>query len=129
MLGGSPAVAFATVTDLGRARAFYEGVLGLKVLRHDGFAVLLEAGDGTQVRISGAPALVPQPFTVCGFNVRDIDAVVDGLMDRGVAFERFAFFGPSQDDRGLWTAPSGDKVAWFKDPEGNLLSVQQMVGG
>jgi predicted enzyme related to lactoylglutathione lyase len=127
MLGDSPAVAFATVTDLGRARAFYEGVLGLKVLSHDGFAVLVQAGAGTQVRISGAPAVVPQPFTVVGFNVQDIDFVVDGLMAHGVAFEHYPFFGAAQDDRGVWSAPGGSKVAWFRDPDGNLLSVQQMA--
>ncbi len=127
MLGSSPAVAFVSTTDLGRARAFYEGVLGLKVLSHDGYAVLCEAGGGAQLRISNAPSVVPQPFTVAGFNVQDIDAVVDGLMAKGVAFEHFPFFGGMQDVRGVWSAPGGSKVAWFKDPEGNLLSVQQMA--
>ena len=88
MLANSPAVAFATVVDLDRARAFYEGVLGLKVLSQDMFAVMCEAG-GVKVRISTGPAVMPQPFTVLGFDVEDIEAAVDGLTARGVIFERF----------------------------------------
>ena len=125
MLANSRAVAFATVVDLDRARAFYEGVLGLTILSQDVFAVMAEAG-GVTLRISKAPALIPQPFTVVGFDVEDIDAIVDGLTARGVVFERYPFFGPAQDARGVWTAPGGAKVAWFKDPDGNLLSVQRM---
>jgi hypothetical protein len=101
-------------------------VLGLKVLTHDGFAVLVEAGQGTHVRISYAPTMAPQPFTVVGFNVEALDPIVDGLAERGVVFEHYPFFGASQDARGVWDAPGGARVAWFKDPDGNLLSVQQM---
>jgi catechol 2,3-dioxygenase-like lactoylglutathione lyase family enzyme len=126
MLGSSKAVAFASVTDLDRARAFYEGVLGLQVLSQDVFALMCEAG-GVKVRLSKVPAVVPHPFTVLGFDVEDIDAVVEGLTARGVAFERYPFFGPAQDARGVWTAPGGALVAWFKDPDGNLLSVQKMA--
>jgi catechol 2,3-dioxygenase-like lactoylglutathione lyase family enzyme len=124
MLANSKAVAFASAMDLDRARAFYEGVLGLKVIEQDVFAVLCEAG-GVKVRISKVPLVTPQAYTVLGFDVADIDAVVDGLSAKGVAFERYPFFGPAQDSRGVWTAPSATKVAWFKDPDGNLLSVQQ----
>ena len=124
MLANSKAVAFASAMDLDRARAFYEGVLGLKVVEQDVFAVLCEAG-GVKVRISKVPLVTPQAYTVLGFDVADIDAVVDGLTAKGVVFERYPFFGPAQDARGVWTAPSATKVAWFKDPDGNLLSVQQ----
>jgi catechol 2,3-dioxygenase-like lactoylglutathione lyase family enzyme len=126
VLGQSPAVAFATVMDLDRSRAFYEGVLGLKVLSQDIFAVLAEAG-GVKVRISKAPVVIPQPFTVVGFDVEDIGAVAAGLTAKGVVFERYPFFGDAQDASGVWSAPGGTKVAWFKDPDGNLLSVQQNV--
>ena len=126
MLANSRAVAFVTVTDLDRARAFYEGVLGLKVASQDVFAVMAEAG-GVTLRISRAPAVLPAPYTVAGFDVEDIDTVVDGLAGRGVAFERYPFFGDQQDARGVWTAPGGARVAWFKDPDGNLLSVQHMA--
>jgi catechol 2,3-dioxygenase-like lactoylglutathione lyase family enzyme len=126
MLGDSKAVAFATVFDLDRARAFYEGMIGLKVISQDAFAVLAEAG-GVQVRISKAPmVVVPQPFTVVGFDVTDIDSIVTGLAAKGVVFERYPFFCAAQDSRGVWDAPGGAKVAWFKDPDGNLLSVQQL---
>lgn len=126
MLANSPAVAFAPVLDLDRARAFYEGVLGLTVTLQDEYAVRAEAG-GVRLWITRIPAFVPQPFTVAGFNVEDIDAMVEGLAARGVGFERYPFFGDAQDARGVWTAPSGARVAWFKDPDGNLLSVQQMA--
>jgi predicted enzyme related to lactoylglutathione lyase len=126
MLGASKAVAFVNVPDLYRARAFYEGMLGLTVVSQDGFALLCEAG-GVRLRISMAPMATPQPFTVAGFDVEDIDAIVTGLAARGVVFEHFPFFGPAQDDRGIWTAPDGSRVAWFKDPDGNLLSVQTMA--
>jgi catechol 2,3-dioxygenase-like lactoylglutathione lyase family enzyme len=126
MLRNSRAVAFVTVTDLDRARAFYEGVLDLEVVSQDVFAVMAQAG-GVTLRISRAPVVVPAPYTVAGFEVDDIDAIVDGLTGRGVAFERYPFFGAAQDDRGVWTAPGGARVAWFKDPDGNLLSVQRMA--
>ena len=126
MLGASKAVAFASTADLDRARSFYEGVLGLKVLSQDVFALMCEAG-GVQVRISKVPAVIPQAFTVLGFDVEDMDAVVEGLTARGVAFERYPFFGPAQDARGIWTAPGGALVAWFKDPDGNLLSVSKVA--
>ncbi|MDB5461468.1 MAG: glyoxalase/bleomycin resistance protein/dioxygenase [Caulobacteraceae bacterium] len=125
MLADSKAVAFVTVTDLDRARAFYEGVLSLKVLSQDVFAVMAQAG-GVKLRISRAPVVVPAPYTVAGFDVEDIDAIVDGLASRGVVFERYPFFGDAQDARGVWSAPGGARVAWFKDPDGNLLSVQRM---
>jgi predicted enzyme related to lactoylglutathione lyase len=126
MLANSRAVAFVTVTDLDRARAFYEAVLGLTITSQDVFAVMAEAS-GVTLRISRAPVVVPAPYTVAGFDVEDIDAIVDGLTGRGVTFERYPFFGDAQDARGVWTAPGGARVAWFKDPDGNLLSVQRMA--
>jgi catechol 2,3-dioxygenase-like lactoylglutathione lyase family enzyme len=122
MLSTSKAVAFASVTDLDRARAFYEGVLGLTVQSQGPFALTCEAG-GVSVMITKVEALTPQSFTVLGFEVEDMHAVVDGLAARGVAFERYPYF--DQDPRGVWTAPSGTLVAWFKDPDGNLLSVSK----
>ena len=71
------------------------------------------------------PAVTPQQFTVLGWQVTDIDRQVADLQARGVRFERFGFF--EQDTLGIWTAPGGDKVAWFKDPDGNVLSVSQHV--
>jgi predicted enzyme related to lactoylglutathione lyase len=128
MLADCKAVAFVNVSDLTRARAFYEGVLGLTVQEQDDYAVTAIAG-GVEVRIAKAPKVDPAPFTVLGFEVDDIAVKVDGLKARGVAFERYEFFGDAQDARGVWTAPGGAKVAWFKDPDGNLLSLAQIRRG
>lgn len=125
MLANSQAVAFAPALDLDRSREFYEGVLGLTVTLQDEFTVRAQAG-GVGIWITRVASFTAQPFTVVGFNVDDIDAVIDGVSARGVVFEHYGFLGEAQDSSGVWTAPSGARVAWFKDPDGNLLSVQQM---
>jgi catechol 2,3-dioxygenase-like lactoylglutathione lyase family enzyme len=114
-------VAFVATTDTARARAFYEGVLGLAVLDHDGFACVVDA-HGTTIRITAVPERAPAAYTVLGWQVDDLDATVDDLVARGVVFLRFD--GMEQDERGAWTAPSGDRIAWFADPDGNTLSLQ-----
>ena len=112
------------VTDIKRARDFYEGVLGLRFIKDDGFALVLDA-NGIMVRVSKAPEFKPAPFTILGWKVSGIEKVVAGLQEKGVQLERFSFF--QQDKLGIWTAPTGDKVAWFKDPDGNILSVSEHV--
>lgn len=103
----------------------YEGTLFLRFVHHDRFASVFDA-NGIMLRISKVPgAFTPFPFTLLGWQVPDIAAAVTTLAARGVSFERFGFF--EQDALGVWTAPSGDKVAWFKDPAGNLLSVSEHV--
>jgi catechol 2,3-dioxygenase-like lactoylglutathione lyase family enzyme len=124
MLGSIDIVAFLATTDYDKARAFYEGTLGLRFIKNDGFAMVLEA-NGIMVRISKLPQFTPAQFTVLGWQVPDIRKMVMGLQAQGVHFERFGFF--EQDELGIWTAPSGDKVAWFKDPDGNVLGVSQLV--
>jgi catechol 2,3-dioxygenase-like lactoylglutathione lyase family enzyme len=106
-----------------KARAFYEGVLGLRFVKDDRFAVVFDA-NGIMVRIARAQ-FTPAQFTILGWQVKEIEKVVAGLQKKGVLFERFGFF--EQDELGIWTAPTGDKVAWFKDPDGNVLSVSQHV--
>jgi catechol 2,3-dioxygenase-like lactoylglutathione lyase family enzyme len=123
MLGSINIVAFVPTIDAEKARAFYEGVLGLRFVKDDGFALVLDA-HGIMVRVARAQ-FKPAPFTILGWQVADIENVVMGLKGKGVQFERFGFF--EQDGLGIWTAPSGDKVAWFKDPDGNILSVSQHV--
>jgi catechol 2,3-dioxygenase-like lactoylglutathione lyase family enzyme len=125
MLSDCPAVAFIGAADLTRARAFYEGVLGLSVVSQDDFAVVARAG-GVSLRITQPPQVVAAPYTVLGFSVRDVAAEVAALAARGVAFERYD--GMGQDAAGVWSAPGGGKVAWFKDPDGNLLSLSQAAG-
>ncbi len=120
-LSGADLVAFVATTDTARARAFYEGVLGLTVLDDDGFACVVDA-HGTTVRITAVPERAPAAYTVLGWKVDDLDATIDSLVTRGVDFLRFD--GMDQDDRGAWTAPGGDRIAWFSDPDGNTLSLQ-----
>ena len=123
MLGSKNIVAFVPTKDAAKARAFYEGVLGLRFVKDDGFALVMDA-NGIMIRISKAE-FTPPPFTILGWQVTEIEKMVKGLEAKGVKFERWGFF--EQDELGIWTAPTGDKVAWFKDPDGNILSVSQHV--
>ena len=107
----------------GKGKAFYEGVLGLRFVKDDGFALVMDA-NGIMVRIAKAE-FTPAPFTVLGWQVTDIEKMAAEMQAKGVRFERFGFF--EQDQLGIWTAPGGDKVAWFKDPDGNTLSISQHV--
>jgi len=120
MLGSAPLLAFIPVRDLEAARSFYGETLGLPVTDANSFAVVLDAA-GTMLRLAQVDDLRPQPFTVAGWQVSDIAAAVDALVGRGVAFTRYG--GVEQDERGIWTTPGGDRVAWFTDPDGNTLSL------
>jgi len=124
MLGSTNIVAFVPITDTAKARAFYEGVVGLRFVKDDGFAMVLDA-NGIMVRAAKMKEVKPAQFTILGWQVTDIENVVRSLQKKGVHFEIFGFF--KQDELGIWTAPTGDKVAWFKDPDGNILSVSQHV--
>lgn len=124
MLGSINIVAFIPITDGDRARAFYEGVLGIRFVKDDGFALVFNA-NGIMVRAAKMKEVKPVQFTVLGWQVPDIEKMVRGLKEKGVHFEIFGFF--KQNELGIWTAPTGDKVAWFKDPDGNILSVSQHV--
>ena len=122
MLGGADLVAFVGSADLARAREFYEATLGLRVVEEDPFAVVLDA-NGTMLRVTAVPDFSPAGFTVCGWMVDDIGATIGALTERGVSFLRFP--GMDQDELGVWTAPSQAKIAWFNDPDGNVLSLTQ----
>jgi catechol 2,3-dioxygenase-like lactoylglutathione lyase family enzyme len=124
MLGTTSIVAFVPIKDAEKARAFYEGLIGLRFVKDDGFALVFDA-NGTMMRMAKMPQFTPAPFTILGWQVEEIEKVAAELQDKGVHFERFGFF--KQDDLGIWTAPTGDKVAWFKDPDGNMLSVSEHV--
>ncbi|HEV2309712.1 MAG TPA: VOC family protein [Acidimicrobiia bacterium] len=124
MLGSAALVAFASSTDLDRAEAFYATTLGLPLVTRDGFACQFDA-HGTPLRVTLVDALTPAPGTVLGWLVPDIHGTVRALVDRGVTFARYD--GMGQDHDGVWTAPSGDQVAWFPDPDGNTLSLTQAV--
>jgi catechol 2,3-dioxygenase-like lactoylglutathione lyase family enzyme len=122
LLANADLIAFAPSTDLARSRAFYEGVLGLPLTEDSSFAVAFDA-HGTQVRITAVETRVAAPYTVLGWGVPDIAATIEELTQRGVAFERYD--GIDQDADGVWLAPSGARVAWFQDPDGNVLSLTQ----
>lgn len=122
MLAQANVVSIVGTMRADAARAFYQDVLGLKFVKDDGFAFLFDIG-GRELRVSRVPAVVPSTYAVLGFQVADIAAAVDGLAAKGVKFERFGFF--QQDARGVWKAPDGAQVAWFRDPDMNMLSVVQ----
>jgi len=124
MLGSTNIVAFVPITNSDKARAFYEGILGLRFVKDDGIALVLDA-NGIMIRAAKMKEVAPAQFTILGWQVSDIENVVRALATKGVRFEIFGFF--KQDELGIWTAPTGDKVAWFKDPDGNILSVSQHV--
>ena len=125
MLGNQEIMAFIPTLDYDKARAFYEGVLGLKFVHKDGHAMVLEA-NGTTIRVAKVQKdWTPEQFTILGWKVNEIEKMAAALTERGVVFVRFGFF--EQDALGIWTTPSGDKVAWFKDPDGNTLSISQHV--
>lgn len=118
-------VAFIPTRNPGAAREFYEKTLGLRVESADQFAIVFRAGPapGLMLRVTTVPELTPHPFTIFGWQVKDIMASVTDLMAKRVEFTRYGF--ADQDERGIWSAPGGTKVAWFRDPDGNTLSLSQ----
>jgi catechol 2,3-dioxygenase-like lactoylglutathione lyase family enzyme len=115
-------VAFAPVTDQARAVTFYRDILGLRLVSQDGFAAVFDA-NGIMLRVTPVPPpFTPQRFTILGWKVADIESKVRELSAAGVVFERYM---PAQDELGIWAAPGGAKVAWFQDPDGNILSLTQ----
>jgi catechol 2,3-dioxygenase-like lactoylglutathione lyase family enzyme len=104
------------------AREFYEGKLGLRFVADDQFALVFDSG-GTMIRVVRVGEFTPPPFTVLGWESTNIEQDVRDFGERGITFERYGF--PGQDEQGIWTSPGGAKVAWFKDPDGNVLSLSQ----
>ncbi|MFL5560504.1 MAG: VOC family protein [Gemmatimonadaceae bacterium] len=121
-LDGARLTAFVATTDAPRSVAFYKHILGLRMVSEDRFAIVFDA-NGTELRIQKVEALVPHPFTSLGWQVERLESIIRDLAARGVSFERYP--GLPQDDLGIWSAPSGARVAWFKDPDDNLLSIAQ----
>jgi catechol 2,3-dioxygenase-like lactoylglutathione lyase family enzyme len=117
-------IAFIPVSDLTSARHFYVDVLGLPMLEESPFAVVVEAM-GTMLRLTKVEDLRVQAFTIAGWQVPDIRTAIDSLTAAGVVFTRYE--GMDQDDRGVWTTPGGDQVAWFTDPDGNTLSLTRFA--
>jgi catechol 2,3-dioxygenase-like lactoylglutathione lyase family enzyme len=122
MLAAGKLVGFLTTTDYEKARAFYEGKLGFEFVRQDQFALAMRAG-ANMIRIGKAETFKPGQGTVVGWEVDDAQAAVLWLKERGVVTEKYPFVADKE--LGIWTSPSGDQVAWFKDPDGNVLSITQ----
>ncbi len=115
-------IAFIPTLDAKAARTFYEKTLGLAFEYDDSFALVFRVGvSRIMLRIIRVEAFTPQPFGIFGWESPDIQADVQALTARGIQFLRFGYF--EQDALGIWTAPNGNKVAWFQDPDGNTLSV------
>jgi catechol 2,3-dioxygenase-like lactoylglutathione lyase family enzyme len=123
MLQKNDIVAFVPTNDAEKSKAFYKEVLGLKFVSDDGFALVFKA-NGTMVRIARAGKFTPQQFTILGWQVKKIEQIVKKMQAKGVEFLHFP--GMGQAESGIWNAPDGAaKVAWFKDPDGNTLSVSE----
>ena len=125
MLGSADLIAFVPTRDPTKAREFYEQTLGLEFLSADPFALVFNA-HGTTLRIANVSEVKdfrPAPFTIVGWQVTNASDTAGDLVKKGVRFERFP--GMNQDAQGIWQSPSLARVAWFKDPEGNILSITQ----
>ena len=124
IIGGSEVIAFAPTINPEKARAFYEGVLGLRLIADEQpFALVFDA-NGIMLRVTTVHDLKPQQFTILGWRVADIESATDRLAAAGVEFLRFPGMNDG-DPHGIWNSPSGARIAWFKDPDGNVLSVTE----
>jgi catechol 2,3-dioxygenase-like lactoylglutathione lyase family enzyme len=124
MLASATPIAFLPSTDLDRSRQFFVDRLGLVVQEVTPFACVLRVG-ATMLRVTKVDQLCPQPFTVFGWEVPNVHAVVAHLADAAITCLRYD--GMDQDAAGVWTTPEGDRIAWFRDPDGNTLSLTQFV--
>jgi catechol 2,3-dioxygenase-like lactoylglutathione lyase family enzyme len=122
MMNGSKLVAFAATARPDEARTFYSQILGFPILDDTQFALVLDA-NGTTLRVQKVEKVSPPPYTALGWAVDNIASAITQIRKHGVAFENFE--GLEQDSLGIWTAPGGTSVAWFRDPDGNLLSLTQ----
>jgi catechol 2,3-dioxygenase-like lactoylglutathione lyase family enzyme len=127
LLTQAAVIGFIPVTDFDLAEAFYCGKLGFAAVRRDDFALVVEAARGMMIRCVKMPEFQPQPFTILGWEMDDLAGAADGLVGAGIAPLRFSWF--EQDERGIWTAPDGTGVLWFKDPFGNTLSLSRHAIG
>ena len=123
LLASSKIAAFSATANPERAKTFYRDQLGLKLVSDETYALVFDA-NGTMLRVTTVRELVPDPFTVLGWDVESIETTVDKLTATGVEILRFPGMNDTE-PRGIWTAPSGAKIAWFKDPDGNALSVTE----
>jgi catechol 2,3-dioxygenase-like lactoylglutathione lyase family enzyme len=122
VLATSDVIAFVPTTDLAKARSFYGGMLGLRIVGDDPYACVLDA-HGTMLRVTAVAEVAHPGYTVLGWRVSHIRESVIRLGSLGVVFARYD--GVEQDAEGVWTTPGGDRIAWFTDPDGNVLSLTE----
>jgi len=121
MLAQCDLMGFVPITNSDRARAFYVDKLKLQFVSDDPFALVVRA-NGNDIRLTHMEAVTPVPYTICGWKVADIETTANELIAAGVSFEKYPFV---KDPSGIWNAPGGARIAWFKDPDGNILSISQ----
>lgn len=122
MLANAAVMGFIPTRDFAEARAFYVDILGLAFVSQDEFALEVES-NGTHIRIAKVQEFTPFPFTILGWRVPEIVPAVRSLADKGIIFECYQHL--QHDEDSIWTAPGGTRIAWFRDPEGNTLSLSQ----
>ena len=122
LIGSQKLVAFVATRDPGRAKAFYRDTLGLRLVSEDEFALVFDAA-GTMLRVTTVQEVAAAKYTVLGWQVSDIVRTAKNLQKAHITLERYA--GMRQDELGIWNSPSGARVAWFKDPDGNTLGITQ----
>ena len=126
MLTTNDVMAFVATAKSEEAVMFYRDRLGLRMVGETEFALEFEAGElPTLLRIQKVSEVVPAPYTALGWKVEKLAEEVEALGKRGIVFERFE--GLEQDELGIWQSPSGARIAWFKDPDGNVLSLSQLA--
>ena len=123
-LGDHDLIAFSQTVHPEKAKAFYGGVLGLNLVEDSPFAIAFRSGR-TSLRIQKVQSFSPSPFTTLGWQVPHVRAAAQQLVAKGVSFQRYE--GMKQDDLGIWLSPGGSQICWFKDPDGNTLSLTQSL--
>lgn len=116
------AILFAATTNPEASQSFYEGALGLRFISDLPYAMVYDV-NGIMLRVQKVDQVVAVPYTSLGFSVEDIGSSVSALTAKGIVFEQYDFL--QQDEAGIWTTPDGARVAWCKDPDGNVVSLTQ----
>ena len=127
ILGSSRLIAFLPTTQPEQAKRFFEETLGLTLVSDERPFALVFNAHGTMLRVATVKEHAPEAFTVLGWQVEAIERVVERLAMAGVAMIRYPGVNDG-DPHGIWTSPSGARVAWFHDPDGNVLSVTEFPG-